>query len=824
MAETRKTGAGTGGGGMGGGGFGGGMNAGKGFGSGGREADSRRYLGRTAPEDADDEAGMEISNGAKEVSPNLMLGQQVAEFEKQSRKKAKDKREGKRQIEEQTMDKLWFKQSESLGIARDKLARLYTRVAPTMEWMENNYYRLLPESQNSELVSSNRFWRDYASHREGAFLSPYFAESTRNFTEMMLALAVLDLPFEEPEQDFEFVDNTMTYKAAGPTIVLHQQVKDAIFERGNSTVLVSENFFQKNDRYRYENGVRFDKFINGDFLAHTLYGSQVVLTNPTSTPMSVELLMQIPSGSMTSSGSRETRTVLMSLEAFSTATFEYAFYFPEAGDFEHYPAHVSAKERVIAVADPVTFKVVDRPAEVDETSWEFVSQNGTNDDVIDYLNRENVLRLKLDAIAFRMKDKAFFARTIETLRARCAYDNVLWAYSLKHDEPVAIKEFLSHANKLIGQCGVSFQSDLLSIDPVERNWYSHKEYSPLVNARAHQLGANRKILNPEFASQYNRLLGVLSNRRNLTDDDQLALTYYLLLQDRIETAISHFGKVSKENLDSKLQYDYCDAYLDMYRADPKSAAEKAAVWADHPVPRWANRFKQILAQVDEINGASATTVDPKDNAEVQTEMAARAPSFDFKVESGVAKINFLNLDELTVNLYEMDVELLFSRSPFAQDNLDGFSLIRPNFSQQVALNKKVDDAKSQVAGRGIHEFELPVEMQNKNVLVELVGGDQTRSIPYFAHSLDIQLVEKFGQLKVSEASTGKPLAKTYVKVYAKSANGQVVFHKDGYTDLRGRFDYVSQSNTSLDGIVKFSILMMSENQGAVIRQARPPME
>ncbi len=824
MAFASKNGAGGGGGGMGGGGFGGGLNAGKGFGSRGREADSRRFLGRTAPEDADDEAGMVKSNGAKKESQNFMLGQQVTEIEKQSRKKAKDKREGKRQIEEQTMDKLWFKQSEALGIARDKMSRLYTRVAPTMEWMENNYYRLLPESQNSELVTSNRFWRDYASHREGAFLSPYFAESTRNFTEMMLALAVLDLPFEEPEQDFEFVDNTMTYKAAGPTIVLHQQVKDAIFERGNSTVLVSENFFQKNDRYRYENGVRFDKFINGDFLAHTLYGSQVVLTNPTSTPMNVELLMQIPSGSMTSSGSRETRTVLMSLEAFSTATFEYAFYFPEAGDFEHYPAHVSAKERVIAVADPVAFKVVDRPAEVDRTSWEFVSQNGTNDDVIDYLNRENVLRLKLDAIAFRMKDKAFFARTIETLRARCAYDNVLWAYSVKHDDPVAIKEFLSHSNKLIGQCGVSFQSDLLSIDPVERNWYSHKEYSPLVNARAHQLGANRKILNPEFASQYNRLLGVLSNRRNLTDDDQLALTYYLLLQDRIETAMSHFGKVSKENLDSKLQYDYCDAYLDMYRADPKSAAEKAAVWADHPVPRWANRFKQILAQVDEINGAAATTVDPKDNAEVQTELAARAPSFDFKVESGVAKINFLNLDELTVNLYEMDVELLFSRSPFAQDNLDGFSLIRPNFSQQVALDNKVDDAKSQVAGRGIHEFELPVGMQNKNVLVELVGGDQTRSIPYFAHSLDIQLVEKFGQLKVSEASTGKPLAKTYVKVYAKSANGQVVFHKDGYTDLRGRFDYVSQSNTSLDGIVKFSILMMSENQGAVIRQARPPME
>jgi len=806
-------------GGLGGGGFGGrggGLEMGK---EGSGKADSRRsFLGRTLGSDVDFEAESESLNGVFDLEQDDQMD------EEESGKKEKSKAGRKRQLEKQLMDKMWFSQSEDLARARSNAARLYTRVAPTMEWMENNYYELVPKAQNSALVSSNRFWRDYASHRDGVFLSPYFAESTRNFTEMMLALAVLDLPFEEPEQKFEFVNNTMTYKAVGPTIVLHQQVKDAIFDRGNSTVLVSENFFQKNDRYRYENGVRFDKFVNGDFLAHTLYGSQVVLTNPTSTPMNVELLMQIPSGSMTSSGSRETRTVLMNLEAFSTATFEYAFYFPEAGNFEHYPAHVSAKERVIAVADPVTFKVVDQPAEVDKTSWEFVSQNGTNDDVIDFLNRENILRHKLSDIAFRMKDKAFFERTIETLRARCAYDNVLWAYAVKHNDPVAIKEFLSHANKLIAQCGVAFQSDLLTIDPVERNWYSHKEYSPLVNARAHQLGGTRKILNPEFASQYNRLLTVLSNRRTLTDDDQLALTYYLLLQDRIEDAMSHFSKVSKVNLDSKLQYDYCDAYLDMYRADPKSAAEKAAVWADHPVPRWANRFKQILAQVDEINGASAITVNSKDNVEVQTEMAARAPSFDFKVESGVAKINFQNLDEMTVNLYEMDVELLFSRSPFAQDNLDGFSLIRPNFSQNIELDKKDGDATAQVGGKRNHEFELPPKMQNKNVLVELVGGDQTRSIPYFAHSLDIQVVEKFGQLKVSEASTGKPLAKTYVKVYAKSANGEVVFHKDGYTDLRGRFDYVSQSNTSLDGIVKFSILMMSENQGAVIRQARPPME
>ena len=30
-----------------------------------------------------------------------------------------------------------------------------------------------------------------------------------------------------------------------------------------------------------------------------------------------------------------------------------------------------------------------------------------------------------------------------------------------------------------------------------------------------------------------------------------------------------------------------------------------------------------------------------------------------------------------------------------------------------------------------------------------------------------------------------------MKVYAELEDGPIRFHKDGYTDLRGRFDYVS---------------------------------
>ena len=705
----------------------------------------------------------------------------------------------------------------------DEIKQMYRRLGPTKQWMENNYYLLRPEQQTPQLVTVNRFWRDYSNHEGGDFLSPYFSESHRTFTEMMFALSVLDLPLKSPEQKFEYADNTMKMTATGPMIVLHQQVRDAVFERGNTTVLVSENFYQKNDRFKYEDGVRFDKFISDEFLAHTLYGAQVVITNPTSTPQAVELLVQIPLGSVASGvGSQETRTYQMDLAAFSTKKIEYAFYFPTAGEFGHYPAHVSAEEKVLAVAAEQSFKVVDRPAEVNEQSWAFVSQNGSQGQVLEFLNKENILRLNLNQIAFRMRDKGFFNQVIKTLRNRYVYNQTLWSYSVMHNDLESLKEYLTHVPKIVSQCGRYFESEPLSIDPVERNWYQHKEYWPLVNDRAHQLGPQRKILNPSFYSQYRDLLSVLSNRRELSEDDHLVVTYYMLLQDRVETALDHFESVAKGNIPSEMQYDYCDAYLDMYRENPSDAQAKAALWADYPVEHWRKRFEQILAQVDEIKGGETKTVDENNNAQRQTQLASNAESFEVEIDAGKAKLNYQNLTEFVVNYYEMDIELLFSRSPFAQDNLDGFSLIRPNVTQEVKVKK--GKGKGKTATKGVHEFELSSKMKNRNVLIEVVAGDQAKSQPYFAHSLDVQTIQKFGQIHVTGEETGKPIPKSYVKVYARKYDGSVRFHKDGYTDLRGRFDYLSQSNRSIDGIEKFSILVLSEKNGAVIRQAELPQE
>ena len=48
------------------------------------------------------------------------------------------------------------------------------------------------------------------------------------------------------------------------------------------------------------------------------------------------------------------------------------------------------------------------------------------------------------------------------------------------------------------------------------------------------------------------------------------------------------------------------------------------------------------------------------------------------------------------------------------------------------------------------------------------------------------------------------------------------FHKDGYTDLRGRFDYASVSTNELDAVARFAVLVLSDSDGAIIREAAPP--
>jgi hypothetical protein len=119
-------------------------------------------------------------------------------------------------------------------------------------------------------------------------------------------------------------------------------------------------------------------------------------------------------------------------------------------------------------------------------------------------------------------------------------------------------------------------------------------------------------------------------------------------------------------------------------------------------------------------------------------------------------------------------------------------------------------------------FKIPKEIASKNVLVEIVAAGKKRTSAVYANALNVQLTENFGRLQVRHDESGKPMSKVYVKVYGRAQDGSVKFFKDGYTDLRGKFDYVSLNTNELDQVERLSLLVMSEENGALVREVSPP--
>ena len=262
---------------------------------------------------------------------------------------------------------------------RGEQARFYQSLEQTKEWVENNYYRLPIARQNAELVSINTFWLDLARQPPGEpFRSPHLAEASRNFTEMLLALAVLDLPPKSPSHKITVAEDSVTVKLAGPAVVFHQQVRDTSTMHGESPFLVSQNFFRLDDRYQLVANERVDKFVTDEFLTHTVYGARVVVTNPTSATATLDLLLQIPEGAIPVTDGHYTRNVHLTLEPFHTESTEYFFYFPTTGRFQHYPVHVTRGVSLVAQAAEQTFRVVDTLTSIDRKSWEYLSQSGSD--------------------------------------------------------------------------------------------------------------------------------------------------------------------------------------------------------------------------------------------------------------------------------------------------------------------------------------------------------------------------------------------------------------------------------------------------------------
>jgi hypothetical protein len=690
---------------------------------------------------------------------------------------------------------------------RGRSHRLYTGPGRTQRFVEHDYWHRRLFETGPELLPVNGFWLDLARARGARpFVSTHLGEVAGNLNAGLLALALLDLPFHAGEHDTEVDGRRMTLTAAGPLLLVRKEITDAPVAEDGPPVLVSQDAFRLDDRYRYEGSRRLDRFVSDEFIAGVVYGSQVVVTNPTSAQLDLELLLQVPEGAVPVQRSWATRGTEFAIGPYATARHEISFYFPSAGDFRHYPAQVSLDGEILDAGEFAMRHVVTTPTVVDTSSWEHVSQNGTPEQVWAFLAEANPATLDLSRMAWRLKDRDFFDDAMAWSGARRVESQVLWSYGVYHGDVGATSAYLRSRPDVLARCGLSLQSPLLSFDADARGTYEHMEFDPLVNQRAHAFGGRREIVNSEVAAQWTWLLNLLSFRPRLDDADWMAVTYHLLLQDRVADAIEAFDRVSPALATAPMHYDAMRAYLALSRGQPTVARALAETWADHPVPRWRARFGQILAHVDEATGRDTGTTDGG-AGDLDDE-----PWLELNVVDGRLEVWHENLPTVELRYTPMDVELLFSTNPFLEQEDEASSLLRPARRDLIEPQ----------AGVTTTVVDLPPEFAGRNVFVEARADGLVSRQAHYAHDLSLALLSSRGELRLTREGTDQPLSSAYVKVYARTRDGSVRFHKDGYTDLRGRFDYASVTAEGGLDVDRFALLVLSQGDGAVIREVSPP--
>ena len=691
--------------------------------------------------------------------------------------------------------------------------QFYQPVRPTQRWVEYNYWRIQQSTSTADRVRLNRYWYNFANHDlEQPFLDWHFLLCSNNVTESILALAVLDLAATAAEPKVDVEQRRMTWTSPQVAIVFHQQLETLPKAANATPIMVSENFFDAAERFQIINGRTVDKFINEKFYTQRLYGAHVVVTNPTGAPQAVRLLTQVPAGAVAVSGSQETKTLTMELPAFGSVNQEFWFYFPAAGEFAHFPAQVSDRAAILAAAPATRLTVVDEVVTPDLKSWEHVSQNGSLEDLLAWMETGNLTQVDLNDLAWRMKDKAQFTTILNQVSQNFVFNPLLWSYAVQHLDAVRLREYLEQHGSFSAQCGLNFASPILTVDADLRRWYEHVEYSPLINSRSHQVGAKQRILNGSLAAQYAQLLQSLVYRQTLTDEDRLAIVYYLLTQERIAEAATWFAQINRDQVAEQMPYDYASAWLALVQMDVAKARELATRYADSPLPLWQQRFAAISQVVAETEGAGAKISDPDSALQQQIAMAANVATIDAEATPEGISLRYRNATTLRLHYHLMDVELLFSRDPFGSQARGGLTLVKPNHVEVVEIP----------AGETQRVHRLPDHLRRSNVMVEVSVGQQMATTTVYANNLDVQVVDSLGQLQVRTRDAQQVLPATYVKVYGKKANGEVVFVKDGYTDVRGRIDYLTQSTVPTVGLEKLSILVAHPQHGSIIRQADLP--
>jgi len=717
-----------------------------------------------------------------------------------------------------------------MGIVAEKQVSADKPTDLTMRY-EDRWYADVPlAKQTADLIVPSRFWSQYAKYvcglerNRGAFLSDQVILCTKNLSEMLLALAVTDLPFEAPsptvsELPAQASRRPAILNAKHPVMVFIKEIAPSVVR--TSTFSISTNYFDPSNRTAVVDGQTVDRFLlpkDTVFKTGKVYGCRAVITNVSSTKQLVELLMQIPGGSIPVQGTGDsgfrTKNFHVQISPFDTHKKEYFFYWPSPGTFDHWPAHINKNDYTVGFSSmPTTVRVAENPSEIVD-NYVAHCEVGNTDKILEYLDEVGKTKkfYDVDLTLLRpscLKDYDFWRNVLNFLLFKNIYVDKLWSVSLTvaltEDAQPFLGQYLARNKDFRDAVGPDQDNKVVSYRGYDHRDYQYNHLSPFTNTRVETTDALPTVFTDKYNSFLDRLALNSSSISTVGLSDKAALCCYLIKQSRFDRALSVFKTIDAKAAAAEFEetYNYMSAFFSLSMNDTDRALKIAQDYynnEDMP-PQHRGKWEAIVKQCNESKDVSSADI-----TFIPDRIAVAPPMYGIQCLKHKLRIdhNAAARGPVMLEFWVMDLEMLFSVQPFAV-TMDSYRFMQPN---HIIKNIKLTGGKKTVV-------DIPSDLHNSNAIIRLTWGVEGQEVVIndYDNEIDVQVSREAGEVRVvstEQKSCDEPVAGAYCKVYSKNNDGTTQFYKDGYTDIRGRFNFRDISTSDQNKAVRFALLVTTK--------------
>ena len=489
---------------------------------------------------------------------------------------------------------------------------------------------------------------------------------------------------------------------------------------------------------------------------------------------------------------RATHTIDVVLEPYGTHGHEYAFYFPAPGQRGRTSRSTSAAAATIVAAAPArTLEVTERRRRTRSALVAAHLAARLASPTSSRSSRPRTSRRSISTrVAWRMRDRArVTTRSSRRSSSAASTTPTLWGYALLHHDRAAHPRVAARARRSAarapGPC-----STCVGLDAEDLGAYEHLEYAPL-STRA-PTGSARSCASSTTGSPRSTRGSSSSSRiaARRSAEDLLAAARYLLAQDRIDDALALLARVDAERVADRLQHDYLAAYAACLARRPRRArASSRRRWRDHPVDRWRHRFGALVAMLDEIDGRRSPRSSIRAAASSSTPTSPRSSrrSRSRVDRDGVVVQQPARRRRSSCASSRWTSSCCSRASRSCRATSSRFSFIEPGHREQLASS--AGRAPRSVAGRAARQ-----ERRRRGGRRRPAQGEgPLRERPRHHARAPVRPGPRAARLR-SRGARRRPTSRSTRAQHG----GSVAFYKDGYTDLRGWFDYATLSTNDLD--------------------------